>query len=571
MVDVNEKVSEIFGFEKIKLGAQRDIIFSKIPEMAALYELTDKNKKTEISFSKNGDRIYLQAILSYLYSKDKKNVIGSIFIFRDITASKVSQQKLNETKNLLSDIIDFLPDPTGAIDTAGRVIVWNKAMENLSGIKKKDILGKSGYLYSIPFYGRPRPALLDLVLHRDLDIEKFYDRIEYMGEKITAEARINNPANKMDFYFWSIASPLYGPEGQIIGSIESVRDITDRKKIEKKLIHISFHDPLTKLYNRAFFEEELKRLDSPRYMPISIIMTDLNGLKLVNDAFGHDSGDNLLKQAAKIIKSCCRRVDIVARWGGDEFVILLPQTNTAQALNIIERIKKACDKTSGLKIPVSIALGCATKTAETDSARIILKKAEDKMYRSKLLESKSVQNQIVKSLTNTLYEKNIETVSHSKRVIDLSIKIGHKLKLEPDRMDELILHASLHDIGKVAVREDIINKKGKLTDEEWHEVKKHSEAGYRIASSSSLLVPVAEYILAQHEWYNGSGYPRGLKGDNIPLISRIVAIADAYDVMISKRSYKKIKSRQEAIEELKKFAGTQFDPELVKVFIEIVQ
>ncbi len=571
VVDVNEKFSEILGIEKVRLGMQKDAIFSKIPEMSILYDLAGKNQRKEVSFNKNGSRTYLQITSSPLFNRDKKKVIGSIFIFRDITASKISEQKLKETKNLLSDIIDFLPDPTCAIDMEGRVIVWNKTMEKLSGIKKKDILGKSGYPYSVPFYGKPRPVLLDLVLHRDLNIENLYDNIEYIDDKITAEARISNKANNMNFYFWSIASPLYGPEGQIIGSIESVRDITDRKNMEKKLKHISFHDPLTKLYNRAFFEEELKRLDSPRYMPTSIIMSDVNGLKLVNDAFGHDNGDSLLRQAAKIIKSCCRGVDVVARWGGDEFVILLPQTNTAQALKIIERIKEACDKTSGLKIPVSIALGCATKTVEKDSVRNILKKAEDKMYRSKLLEAKSVQNQIVKSLTNTLYEKNIETVSHSKRVIDLSIKMGQKLKLAPDRMDELILHASLHDIGKVAVGEEIIKKKGKLTDEEWHKVKKHSEAGYRIASSSSLLVPIADYILAQHEWYNGKGYPRGLKGDNIPLISRIVAIADAYDVMISKRSYKKTKSRQEAIEELKKFAGIQFDPELVKVFIEIIQ
>ena len=573
VVDVNSLFGKILGIQQIKIGAEKDYLLSKYPQISifcdSIIETADNTK--EVIINKEGKRCYLKLVYSVLYDKRHKSMLGYLLIVRDVTAEKISAEKLNEAKNLLSDIIDFLPDPTIAIDLNGKVIAWSKSMEELSGVAKKDIIGKGDYIYSVPFYGKARPMLVDFVLNRDLKIKKYYDKLELNEDKIIAEVLVKNDKKNIEAYFWTIASPLYGSDGKLIGAIESIRDVTERKNLEDKLTHISFHDSLTGLYNRAFFEEELKRLDSDRYIPISIIMTDLNGLKLVNDAFGHQYGDNLLKQAAEVIKNYCRKSDIVARWGGDEYIILLPKTDQAYAEKIIQRIKNACGKTAELKIPLNIAIGCATKNNNSVSLESILKKAEDQMYRNKLLEAKSVQNQIIQSLTKALYEKNIETENHSNRVIDLAMQLGKKLKLPNDRMDELILHAKLHDIGKVSIDENILKKKTRLAAKEWKVIKKHSEAGYRIASSSTLLAPIAEYILAQHEWWNGKGYPRKLKGEQIPLISRIVAIIDAYDAMVNERPYKSAKTKKEAIAEIEKFSGIQFDPVIAKEFIEIIK
>ncbi|MBN1298346.1 MAG: diguanylate cyclase [Actinobacteria bacterium] len=569
VVESNAKASEILGMEKIKIGTEKAILYSRLPELNRLTELKGNIKKIELSVIKNKKKKYLHIISSALYERNKKNIIGDILILRDITSEKNYENKISETRDLLSDIIDFLPDPTLAIDINGKTIAWNKALEKLSGIKKDDVIKKGDSLYSLPFYGQSKPVLLDLLLNKDFKLEKYYDNIQHSDDKIKAELHIRN--NGQNYYFWSVASFLYGSKGEVLGAIESIRDITDRKLAEERLKHLSFHDSMTSLYNRTFFEEELKRMDSIRMLPISIIMLDLNGLKLVNDAFGHESGDELLKNAAKIINNCCRQTDVIARWGGDEFIVMLPETTSEHCSQVLNRIKDACNSTTDLKIPVSIAMGFATKEEIEEDINDVIKKAEDKMYKNKMLNAKSVQSQIVKSLTNALYEKNIETVNHSERVIKLAEKMGKKLMFAEDRMDDLLLHASLHDIGKVALSADLINKGEKLTEKEWDAVKKHSEAGYRIASSSTLLSPIAEYILAHHEWWNGTGYPRGLKGEEIPIISRIVSIADAYDIMISGRPYKEPKSKDEAIIELKKFAGIQFDPELIKHFVEIIR
>ncbi|MCE5330350.1 HD-GYP domain-containing protein, partial [bacterium] len=334
--------------------------------------------------------------------------------------------------------------------------------------------------------------------------------------------------------------------------------------------YLSFHDKLTGLYNRAYFEEELKRLDTPRLIPISIVMGDLNGLKIINDAYGHEEGDILLKKIADILKSSFRKNDIVARWGGDEFVIILPKTDVENTNEIIERIKKSCIKNSLESMPLSISMGVAAKLDASQEIKEIMRKAEDNMYKHKLSEKQDIQNSIISSLEKTLDKKNYETEKHIQRIKDMALKLGNSLKLPENKIDELTLLATLHDIGKIAVADNILSKPGKLTSDEWELIKKHPEVGYRIAESSPELAVIAEDILAHHEWWNGRGYPRGLKGNNIPLSSRIIATIDAYDAMINDKPYRKAMTKDEAVEELKRCSGTQFDPEIVEQFIEIL-
>ncbi len=365
-------------------------------------------------------------------------------------------------------------------------------------------------------------------------------------------------------WFEESTTPFFDRRGSLLVVEGILRDITKKKKTEKQLTYMSFHDGLTDLYNRAYFEEELKRMDTKRQLPLSYITGDIDGLKLVNDAFGHKEGDRLLKNCAKILKKCCRAEDIVARYGGDEFSMLFPRTSKEYALDVVNRIKESCLKYKGSKIPLSLSLGIATKNLSTQDLQKVIKRAEDDMYRHKLLEAKSITSTIISSLKKSLFEKSIKTENHMEKVRELVLDIGNSMDLSGSQQDELALLATVYDIGKVAVLDDILNKKQALSEKEWETIKKHPEVGYRIAVASKQLSSIAEYILTVQERWDGSGYPQGLKGKKIPTLSRIIAISDAYQAMRDGRPYKKPLGKKEAIEELKRCSGTQFDPELVE-------
>ncbi len=359
------------------------------------------------------------------------------------------------------------------------------------------------------------------------------------------------------------------------GNIEFVEgiiiDISDRKKRENKISYLSHHDTLTGLYNRRYFEEEIKKIDEEKSYPVSVIMGDINGLKLINDSFGHLEGDNLIVSIAKILQANCRETDILARTGGDEFSIILPNTTIEYAQEIVKKIEEDCDAlkktTLGDVYRLSISLGYAMKKSITEPIAQAIKEAEDNMYRHKMLQSKSLHSSIISSMKTTLFEKNKETEEHARRLIRYTYLIGQSLKLKDKQLDELELLSTLHDIGKIGISDLILNKPDKLSEEEWVEMKKHPEIGYRIAMSTSELAPIAEYILFHHERWDGTGYPQGLKGEEIPLLSRILAVADAYDAMTEDRPYRKALSKEKACQELRLNAGAQFDPDIVEVFL----
>lgn len=349
-----------------------------------------------------------------------------------------------------------------------------------------------------------------------------------------------------------------------------VSDITDRKKNESKIQYFSFHDQLTGLYNLRFYEEELTRLDTPRNYPLTIVMGDVNGLKLINDSFGHAVGDELLKKAAEVIRKGCRADDIVARIGGDEFVLILPRTEAFEAEQLIMRIKDTLLTEKLGTIDVSISFGFSTKDHEDLIIQDVFKKAEDSMYYNKLFESPLMKEKTVDIIIKTLYGKNAAEEQRSIRVAKLCEKMGEALGLPKKKIKDLKTVGSLYDIGKVAIDEKILKKPGKLTEDEWNKIRRHPEIGYRILSTVNEMSEIAGYVLDHHERWDGEGYPRILKGEEIALESRIMAIADAYDAMTNIRSYRSALSEEAAQEELRRNAGAQFDPELVEVFIEKV-
>lgn len=360
----------------------------------------------------------------------------------------------------------------------------------------------------------------------------------------------------------------------INGILINCRDITERRLREEQIMYLYQHDPLTGLYNRASFEIELKRLDNKRYLPLSIVVGDINGLKMINDSLGHAEGDRLLLTMREILVSCCRKEDIIARLGGDEFTMLLPNTDRETALSIIQKIYQACDEynrsSAGEIYQISISLGAETKTNMEEPISNINKIAEDYMYKRKLLEGRSYHSSVIASIKTALFEKSYETERHAHRLVDLTRAVGEAIGITRQQFDELELLSTLHDIGKIGVDNQILNKPGVLIEEEWKKMKKHSDIGYRIAMASPELMSIAYYILTHHEHWDGGGYPQGLSGERIPLLSRILAVADAYDAMTEDRPYRKAMTKEEALQEIKRNAGTQFDPKIAQIFIEII-
>ena len=359
----------------------------------------------------------------------------------------------------------------------------------------------------------------------------------------------------------------YGEDGQPQRFICTLSDITERKNLEDKSMFLSQTDMVTGLKNRAYLEELMSKTEKLAGEYTWIIMGDVNGLKLINDSFGHTEGDRLLKTIGNILRDCCSKDDVPARWGGDEFVVYVRNKSEEYVQNLINCITEACERAKNSPIKVSITLGYANRGADMKSLNAVLKRAEEGMYRHKLLESRSTRSSIIASLEQTLHEKHIETLEHTKRIRKMCVKVGNRMGLSHEEMDELVLLGALHDIGKIGIPESILMKPGPLTEEEWSVMKKHTEIGYRIAAATPELAHIADEILYHHERYDGTGYPHGLAGKSIPKLARVISIVDSFDVMTHERVYKEMVSVEEAVKELYRCSGKQFDPEIVEMFI----
>lgn len=432
------------------------------------------------------------------------------------------------------------------------ILYANSESCRLLGFSRKELLNMTVHDFDLQYTKEVWPLhWCELKANKAMNFESTYKTKD--GKIIPVEIKIN---------YLSFRGKEY--------NIVFVSDITERKQREQSILYRSYHDGLTDIYNRNYFDEMVRKLDSEENLPLSIIIGDVNGLKLVNYAFGHEEGDKILIEIASILKSTCRRDDFIARWGGDEFAIILPQTDKKAAEEVCSRIKKACSEKIVGMINLSISMGIGTKVHHDQSIKLVLKKAEDLMYKRKLTEGKKIRNSIILSLERVLEEKGIETVEHSKRMRKMALLVGEALDLPANKLNELHLLSALHDVGKISTPEEIFNKPGELTTEEWETIRKHSEVGYRIANTTPELAAIAEAILSHHERWDGRGYPQGLKGEEIPLIARIVTILKAYDVMTNGRPYKESLNHHDAIDELKRCAGTQFDAGLVELFIKVI-
>ena len=369
--------------------------------------------------------------------------------------------------------------------------------------------------------------------------------------------------------FETVKTPILDENGDVQGLVGVVRDITEQKRLEEKLRYLSYTDMLTGLYNRSYFDEKFKDLIENNSFPIGIITGDVNGLKLVNDTLGHLEGDKLLKLLADKLKEACKEDGFVFRWGGDEFITVLPNSHDNDCTEFINKVNNLCDREVNENFKLSISLGYSfyNRGSEIED---VLRASENEAYKNKMSSDKSIRKSMLSKLKNTLQLKNVETQEHTERVSSYCLKIGKALNFNKSQLDQLLLVAQLHDIGKIGIPEKILLKPGRLDEVEFELMKTHSDKGYRLALLLPELSHIAREILTHHERWDGKGYPLGLKGEEIPLNARIIGVVDAFDAITNDKPYQKGKSKEEALEELKKHSGHQFDPYIVEVFCKVI-
>jgi diguanylate cyclase (GGDEF)-like protein/PAS domain S-box-containing protein len=560
IVDANPAACAFYGYtrEEILSMCIQDINMLPKEEVEKCRLLAFKEKQRYFVFPhrlKSGE-IRLVDVYSCPITHSREKLLFSIIF--DVTDREKYKEELYREKELLRTTLLSIGDGVVTTDQAGKIMALNRAAEEITGWSEEEAKGS-------PFAQVFKLISEDTGKKVEDPVAKVLETGKIIG-LANHTALIAKDGRKIPIA--DSAAPIKDEKGQTFGVVMVFRDVTQEKAWQEKILYLSYHDSLTGLYNRRFMEEQIKRLEKSWELPISVIMADVNGLKLANDVFGHEEGDKLLIKAAEVLKESCRKEDIIARWGGDEFLIVLPRTSAKTAEEIIERIKNRCLRVSDGKVQLSIAMGYAVKTQDSESLKETLKEAEKWMYRRKLMEGKSYRSAIINTLLATLFAKSAETEEHAERLKIYCLTIGREMRLSAKELDELVLLAVLHDIGKVGIKENVLQKPGPLTAEDWEEMKKHPEIGCRIAQNTPELAPVAEYILCHHERWDGQGYPQGLKGEEIPLLCRILAVADAYDAMTSDRTYRKAMSREEAIAEIKRNAGTQFEPEIVEFFLE---
>lgn len=469
-----------------------------------------------------------------------------------------SKNKIEMSNILLSSILESSPEViVFSLDNNYCYTVFNNIhKEAMLNIWKKEIT-KGMNMLDVIGYDEDRQKAKEN-FDRALNGESF-SIVEEYGDN-----------NYSRLYWQDYYSPIISSNGKVIGLTCFVLNITSQKKAEERNIFLSYHDELTGLYNRRFYEEKLKQIDIESNYPISIIMADVNGLKFTNDVFGHIAGDKLIKAFAEVLKKHCRKEDIVARIGGDEFYILLPKTSSIKSEKIINKIQNSILTQQFDEGILSISFGCATKYNSNEPLDEVCKKADDSMYSQKLLDRDIFEINLIKHLNSILYDKNLVEQLHGKEVGILSKKLGIALDLSQNEIDQLELAGLLHDIGKVGIDYKILLKPDNLNEYERNEVKRHCEIGYKTLNYLNKYKNIAECVLYHHERIDGNGYPKGLKGAKIPLFSRIIHIVDAYQSMTSNNTYGHTLNIEDAINELKINAGTQFDEYITRVFVEKV-
>ncbi|MDZ7762178.1 MAG: diguanylate cyclase [Desulfovermiculus sp.] len=572
---VNPAMAKRFGLTQEELTGKT--YHQVMPEELADKRIMDAEKsmndKEFIYFEDERQGRYLQNYYVPMTPSGQQRAFQ--IISRDITARIQDEQAKAEQKALLEAIFVNVPLILMLVDSERRIQQINGFATQFAKRPAEDMLGLRGgealrCLHALDhsdgcgFEEHCRHCVIRKTVLDTLEQGKTYLQVE-------APYTFYLDGQSRNLTLLVSSTPVTFRNSRM--ALVTLQDISERKQFEEQLKYLSLHDQLTGIYNRAYLENELYRLNISREHPISIISVDLDGLKLVNDTLGHDHGDNLLQVCAKMLQESLRDSDIVARAGGDEFVILLPGTELQTGEKIVQRIQREIKNYNQLhkgQIPLSLSIGLACAENEQHDLTEVLKQADDLMYRDKLNRNITSRSQIMTALMAALEERDFITSGHVQRLEELCVKLGKEVELSVNQLSNLNLLAQVHDLGKVGIPDHILFKPGPLNEAEWEIMRQHPEKGHRIALASTDLAGIADLILKHHERWDGQGYPLGFQGEEIPIECRILAIVDAFDSMVNDRPYRKSMPVAEALVELQRCAGSQFDPQLVKIFGEIM-
>ena len=361
--------------------------------------------------------------------------------------------------------------------------------------------------------------------------------------------------------------------GEIVALFD---DVTEKKRAEEDIEYLAYHDYLTDTYNRRYFENEFAVKNTEDFYPLAIIMGDINGLKLINDSFGHYSGDYAIKQFAVEIQKRIPENAILARVGGDEVSVILTRSSKEKARlltgelqsNIRFSIKDNKGNDVGAELTATFGYSCQSFPGQ--GLDELAKEAETFMYRRKFLESTSKRSNVIDAIMSTLFEKSEREQKHSLRVSGIATAIATAMCLDDSTVAKVKVAGSLHDIGKIGIDESILNKADRLSDQEWEEIRQHPVRSARILASVDEYLDLVPIVKSHHERIDGSGYPARLTDKQIPIEAKIIAVADSFDAMTVSRPYCAAISKTLAAEELKRCAGSQFDPAVVDIFVKTV-
>ena len=539
---------------------------------------------------------------------------------KEIEERKKLSEALRQNKAFLSNVFSSIQDGISVLDKEMNILLVNPIMEKL-------------YPGKVPFIGKKCYEVYQCSSQpcKNCPVLASLNKQQLAAEIVPKRAENGEIIGWFELYSF----PLFDQENkELLGAIEYVRDITDKKNAQervevlngellrsnRRLRQLALTDPHTGLYNHRYLQDviEAEFHRAKRYgHPLSAIMIDIDYFKSINDVYGHQFGDLVLKQFARQLKMMMRRYDIIIRSGGEEFIIISPGIDIAQALSVSQRILDTINlyRFGNKKHTVKIKLSLAAVSYPEDKinndgmglvnlADQILSKAKDsggnRVYssldigkeRRPALEAKNKSPDIqllqgkIDKLTKKSHQSLVEAIFAFAKAIELKdhytgehvedtvryvTDICNKLELPKDEVELIKQGAVLHDLGKIGISEKILLKKSKLTKREFEEIKKHPQIGADILRPIQFLRNLIPLVFYHHEKWDGTGYPGGVKGEEIPIGARIIAIADAYQALTSDRPYRKAYSKEKAIKIMKDGSGKQFDPKIVDTFLKILQ